>query len=69
MKVDFHLCLLTPTYVARRRQTGGNQLGEGTACMSRVDAESSEVFVLQEVGSLEHFDVALVDFEGGAQAD
>ena len=29
----------------------------------------SDVFVFQEVGPLQHFDVALVDFEGRAESD
>lgn len=30
---------------------------------------ASDVFAFQEVGPLQHFDVTLVDFEGGAESD
>lgn len=37
--------------------------------MSAVLISPSDVFAFQEVGPLQHFDVALVDFEGGAKSD
>lgn len=54
-------------------KVGGEiQTGEGLhACSSQfvVLISPSDVFAFQEVGPLQHFDVTLVDFEGGAESD
>lgn len=52
----------------------GSQCGRGTvACTfcwrQHHPPGTSEVFALQEVGPLQDLDVALVDLEGGAEAD